>query len=129
MLNHRKLFVLYFFLFIVLFNLNDYIEHQNNSMYFMLNYNNNSVDIFNHLLFGFANSGNINLSNVLFQNSYIILIPLFAGQYISTDLCISGTYYFTRQNNRTKWYIKKAMLLDGFLQIIIINMMVLIEIY
>ncbi|MGN0165503.1 MAG: hypothetical protein ACI39R_04915 [Lachnospiraceae bacterium] len=38
-----------------------------------------------------------------------ILCNFMFGIYIYKDLCISGTYYFVRQRNRKKWFVRKSL--------------------
>lgn len=100
--------------FIFALNISDIVQLRRNAVDFEMNLGNDFSKIFSEMLFGFhrADTG-LNISNIA-QLAFLAVPPLFFGQNISADLSISGTYYFTRQNNRAAWYAKRSMSLLVF---------------
>lgn len=99
-------------LIIFVLNIGDLVELRRNVLDLELALE-NDIDAFDkafsELLFGFhrVDTG-LNAAD-LSQLAFLAVPPLFFGQSISADLSISGTYYFTRQNNRTAWYFKRSL--------------------
>lgn len=109
-MNRRNLFRLgSVVLIIFLLNISDLVELHSRTVEFGLNYGDDFSAIFNVLLLGFNRVDmGLNAADIS-QLTFLAAAPLFFGQNISADLSISGTYWFTRQNNRTAWYIKRSL--------------------
>ena len=103
---------------IFVLNLGDLVSLRRNVIDFEQSLGNDFSKIFSQLLFGFhrADTG-LNVSDIA-QLAFLAVPPMFFGQNISADLSISGTYYFTRQNDRTTWYVKRSLSLLVFSLII-----------
>ena len=90
-------------------DLTDLIELHKNAANFKLELDNDFSRMFSELLFGFHRiDTGLNASDIA-QLAFLAAAPLFLGQSISADLSISGTYYFTRQNHRTRWYVRRSL--------------------
>lgn len=120
-MNSRNLVRLILTLTVIfVLNISDIVQLRRNAVDFELNLGNDFSKIFSEMLLGFhsADTG-LNVSNIA-QLAFLAVPPLFFGQNISADLSISGTYYFTRQNDRTAWYVKRSLSLLVFSFIIAI---------
>ena len=99
---------------IFILNISDLVELHKNAIDFEFNLGNEFDKVFSELLFGFHRIDTGLNTAKLSQLAFLAAAPLFLGQNISADLSISGTYYFTRQNNRAVWYVKRALSLLGY---------------
>ncbi len=99
---------------IFILNISDLVELHKNTVDFEMNLGNEFDKVFSELLFGFHRIDTGLNTAKLSQLAFLAAAPLFLGQNISADLSISGTYYFTRQNNRAVWYVKRALSLLGY---------------
>lgn len=94
---------------IFLLNLSDLVQLRRLAVEYELSADNDADRIFAQLLFGFHRlDTGLNTANIS-QLAFLAVPPLFFGQSISADLSISGTYYFTRQDRRTRWYVKRSL--------------------
>jgi len=119
MMNRRNLVRLAVTLTVIfVLNISDLVSLRRNVIDFEQSLGNDYSRIFSELLFGFhrADTG-LNVSDIA-QLAFLAVPPLFFGQNISADLSISGTYYFTRQNDRAAWYMKRSLSLLVFSLII-----------
>jgi len=111
MIDRRSLAKLSVWLVLLLvFDLTDILSIDRNAEFFRSS-GYDAVDMFNHMGFGFSNFDTILIETVFFQTAFIMLFPLFAGQDISSELTVSATYYFTRRASRSKWYLKRVLML------------------
>ena len=102
---------------IFVLNIGDIVQLRRNVIDFEQNLGNDFSSIFSEMLFGFHRlDTGLNIAD-LSQLAFLAVSPLFFGQNISADLSISGTYFFTRQNDRASWYVRRSLslLLYSFL--------------
>lgn len=98
-------------LLIFVLNISDLVELKKNTVDFEMSLENDFNRIFSELLYGFHKADTEFKAIKISQLAFLAVPPIFFGQNISADLSISGTYYFTRQDNRTIWYTKRVFLL------------------